>query len=91
MLGATPRHALGEKAIATRNQFANVGNPSEGRRESAEVRILRNLRETPAKVTVQMGTSLVGPNTMAADLGPFLAIVFGQPILANPFLAKIRG
>ena len=38
--------ALGEEAIEARNQFANVGNPSEGRRESdAEERILRNLRE----------------------------------------------
>ena len=39
-----------------------MGNPSEGRRESGE---------TPAKVTAQMGASLAGPNTMAADLvGP---------------------
>ena len=46
MFGATPKHALGEEAMAARNQFANVENPSDGRRESdAEVKILGNLRE----------------------------------------------
>ena len=84
MFRATPRHALGEKAIAAGNQFANVGNPSEGRRESdAEVRTLGNLRERNPWQGHCTDGHKSGPNTMAADLvGP-------TPNLKCHFLAHV--